>query len=166
MQEFCFSDTDETGSAEYDIEGEDYAALIRSCLSYCKYMCFRMHEDLAEPIPRRMLEHRIPTSHEITDFYTRNVGNAVDLYTVVIYPELFEDICTVSRSVFAWIYGWNFRNPEDPAFFRHDGSAFFYSVIHEGLCFLNVRNDEDVDAIIANKAWKRNEIRTANSWPS
>ncbi|MBE6625537.1 MAG: hypothetical protein E7622_07885 [Ruminococcaceae bacterium] len=59
----------------------------------------------------------------------------------------------ITDSIFKWIDGWGFKNPEDPCFYRDDGSAFFTSVIHEGVVKLTPRENEDVSKIISNPLW-------------
>jgi len=68
-------------------------------------------------------------------------------------PELCELLLKITDSIFKWIDGWGFKNPEDPCFYRDDGSAFFTSVIHEGVVKLTPRENEDVSKIISNPLW-------------
>lgn len=68
-------------------------------------------------------------------------------------PEVKEMLMNISDSVFQWVCHWGFTNPEDIAFWRKDGSAFFTSVTHEGECFLMPNNDEDVSEIVSANEW-------------
>ena len=72
------------------------------------------------------------------------------------YYRVCDKLCDIllktTNHIFSWLNGWGYENPEDPTFYREDGSLFFTSTIHEGECTLFVR-DEDVSEILANKLW-------------
>lgn len=69
--------------------------------------------------------------------------------------ELRDFILQKTDRLFIWIYAWGFTNPEDPVFYRKDGSIFFESIIHEGECYLYPREDEDVSNIVSKEHWIR-----------
>ena len=52
------------------------------------------------------------------------------------------------------MYGQGHKNPEDPIFYRADGSKFFLSVIHEGELELYVNDSEDISAILDSIGFK------------
>ena len=66
----------------------------------------------------------------------------------VVCDDLFNEMLEISDSLFKWIYGWGYTNPEDPTFYRDDDSVFFLSVIHDGECYLMPRVNEDVTAVV------------------
>ena len=48
-----------------------------------------------------------------------------------------------------------FNNPENPVFYRENGSIFFSSLIHEGEITLTVNDGEDVSKITMINGWKK-----------
>ena len=70
-----------------------------------------------------------------------------------VCDELCELLLEITDNIFSWLVGWGYSNPEDPTFYRTDGSMFFTSSIHEGEIVLLPRDDEDVDDIIAQEGW-------------
>ena len=74
----------------------------------------------------------------------------------VASPEVREYVRGVTDSIFKWMTGRGYDNPDDLTFIRADGTRFFSSIIHEGVCCLTVRDDEDVSGILALGEW--NEI--------
>lgn len=54
-----------------------------------------------------------------------------------------------------------FKNPEDPVFYRDDGSVFFSSIIHDGKCFLFPTDSENISDIVSSDHWvHKNESTT------
>ena len=56
--------------------------------------------------------------------------------------------------MFEWLDGWGYKNPEDPCFYRKDGSALFSSIIHEGELKLFYQDDEDITELLPKARWK------------
>ncbi|MGM9680039.1 MAG: hypothetical protein ACI3XR_00890 [Eubacteriales bacterium] len=56
--------------------------------------------------------------------------------------------------LFDWIRTDERENPEDLTFYREDGSVFFWSETHEGICVLCDRVQEKVSQIVSKKGWK------------
>lgn len=46
------------------------------------------------------------------------------------------------------------NKPEDLIFYREDGSVFFWSMLHEGLCIISCRENEDVKDVVSRRGWK------------
>lgn len=59
----------------------------------------------------------------------------------------------MAEGVFEWLYGWGFKNPDDPTFYRSDGSVFFVSEIHEGICAIMPREEEPVEELLREIPW-------------
>lgn len=150
---YQFRDTDPSGHAEYNIDGEEYITLLKTCIQYCRYLSFRIMNERTF-LPPGLVEHMTETTPKISRLYTRSCRSAGRIVTVVVYPELIEDMVQIAKGVFDWITGWGFQNPEDFAFIREDGSLFFHSRIHEGLCWLEPRDGENVESIIADHHWE------------
>ena len=66
-------------------------------------------------------------------------------------------ILRISDNLFGYIDGWGYTNPEDPTFYRSDGSVFLKSEIHEGEVWLMPRNNEDVSQIVADSNWIKSD---------
>lgn len=151
MTEYKFYDTDDYGKEEYDITDEHYLTLVDACFKYSSVFSFRVEEDDIA-LPDELEKYRVDVKSEYFEAYKHYFFSELRCYRVCDETKkLFLDI---TDSVFKWIYAWGYTNPEDPAFFRSDGSIFFWSVIHEGECFLLPRDDEDVSMVIAHGGWK------------
>lgn len=64
---------------------------------------------------------------------------------------------TVTNNLFDWIQYYGNDNPENPRFYRENGSVFFWSEIHEGDCCLYNRANEDVSSIVSKRGWQYKE---------
>ena len=52
---------------------------------------------------------------------------------------------------------WGLKNPEDPAFYRKDGTPFFSTTIHEGYFTINADENEDISEILSKRDWEETE---------
>ena len=165
MKQYNFYDTDPLGYEEYDILGEDYFKLLAVCFSYCDTLSllFDLRDVKSALLFQDLEEYRLPVTEDIKRLYAHYGvfdGDVLGNYEIRHYRlsnEVKEKIIGVTDSIFKWIYGWGCSNPEDPAFFRKDGSVFFQSLIHEGVCSLFPQDEEKVDHIICGKKW--NEVK-------
>lgn len=158
---YYFYDTDPTGHAEYDIAGRDFAELIEVCCRYCETLSFLVWG--AEGKAAEKLEpYRIPKPDAITYAHreTYRVGSLdgrSNVYPETRYYRVCPELCAVlpqiADHIFQWLDGWGYHNPEDPVFYRSDGSVFFSSVIHDGKCILTPRGGEDVSRVISKGHW-------------
>lgn len=162
MSIYIFYDTDCNGEEEYDISGEDYTTLIKTCCKYCNTLSLRItHPDT--DFANVLDKFAVNKNNEKNIAYQHYYGTNMDLNHISeiryyeVCEELKEILLLASNSIFKWIYGWGYTNPEDPVFYRPDGSVFFYSIVHEGKCVLIPQVDEDVDSIILNEHWLRCE---------
>ena len=147
----------------YDLSDESFKLLIQTCIKYCAAFSVRIYRDNTDGLAA-LESFCIPLQKFSLDAYSQyqyrrdfsglkkiDLTKEIRLYRVC--PELYDAIMQVSDSLFEWCAIWEYNNPEDPIFYRKDGSVFFYSCIHEGESFLNVRPDEDVDALISAVPW-------------
>lgn len=67
-------------------------------------------------------------------------------------PEIKQWMLDAVGSIFEWIDGWGYKNPEDPYFYREDGSVLFFSSIHDLLLEVRYRDDEDVTRLLLTDA--------------
>lgn len=156
MDKYVFRDTDITGFEEYDIVGDDYKTLIDTCCKYCTVMSLYITDSKLNHLDE-LEKFRIPKNENIKFIYEHYGGNPAYWASVKYYrvcPELKELLLKISDSIFKWLNGWGYKNPDDPTFYRKDGSVFFTSTIHDGECILMPKENEDVTGILSNKNWK------------
>ena len=161
MRIYKFLDTDSMGREDYDICGESYRELIRTCCKYSKTVSLRITNPKTM-FQKELKKYQGPKEKNITyvyeHYYGKTMVNPPDVKYYRICPELCQLFIEISNSIFKWIYGWGYANPEDPVFYREDGSVFFSSLIHDGECILLPREGEDVSKIIAQANWISCEI--------
>lgn len=148
---YKFYDTDITGLKEYTIIGEDYKNLMKVCCKYCTTLSVivtNTNSDFLKKLEKYAIEKSENISFEFTHY--GEISGKIKYYKVS--PELYQTIITNTNDMFCWINAWDCENPEDPTFYREDGSVFFTSTIHEGECTLFVKN-EDVSKIVNNPNW-------------
>lgn len=151
MIKYLFFDTDISGKEERDISGKDYENLIQTCCQYCSFFSLIVtNKDCS--LLKELATHEIPKSEKIS-FQFNHYGDDLEIKYYRVSQQLCETILANTNTLFSWINGWNFANPEDPTFYRKDGSVFFTSTIHEGECSLMVKEDEDVSKITNDFRW-------------
>lgn len=151
--EYIFYDTDITGNEDYDISGENYKNLLKACFRYCTTVSFYIW-NVDSIYPSDWEKFRLPTTQKHIETYTHYYYN--DHSSIHVYQlneEMKESIMNITDSMFKWICGMGNTNPDDPIFYREDGSVFFWSCIHDGECRLLPRSNEDVSNIICSKLW-------------
>ncbi len=155
MMKYFFYDTDYTGWAEYDIRGEDYKKLMRICCKhssvlYLKYRC----RNLSNTNPLKKFQISRPANVPADDgFYYPYCQHSY----FRVCPELCDTLINNFGGIFEWIYNYKFHNPEDPVFYRSDGSIFFKSIIHDGICAIYPRETEDTEDLMNNVPWLTDE---------
>ena len=158
MKYYKFFDHDETPYREYDLSGKEYRDLIGLCFRYSDVLSF------INCSPDKRIVKLIENDHISRPDYIRTDNSLygygylnddeIGLRFYRLGSEIMEMMLSETGSIFDWISGRGFNNPEDPVFYRKDGSIFFSSVIHEGEITLSVNDDEDVSSIISNAGWK------------
>lgn len=166
MKQYEFSDclyNAETNiETECDINGDNYREFIRICCKYCAVVSFVFtpyagcNSDVK--LKKTLAPFCIKRPDNITSFSSTYEGKASDEELNVKYYRVCDELCEIlfnsASSIFEWLQGWGYINPENPAFYRADGSVFFTSVIHEGWLKLTPRDDEDVSQIVSVTGWK------------
>lgn len=162
---FVFYDYSDATNTDNDIVGDEYKQLIDICFKYCKTVAFKIAPKQDISICKEMQKFIVAKNERITyNFYQTtyiDVENGEGTESQTVFYELTPELCNVMKnsvnSIFEWIYGRGFKNPEDPVFFREDGSVFFSSVIHDGELFIYPREDEDVQSFLEKNNWIRME---------
>ena len=153
VTKFVFLDTDSSGKEEYDIRGDEYKRLIRFCCEHAAYLAV-----IATNPDSVLLEKFAPYEIEkpscISYIYEHYGKAPIDVRYYAICTQLFVLITEHTNNIFSWINGWGYCNPEDPVFYRKDGSVLFDSVIHDGVCTLYIE-EEDPSEIISDELWQR-----------
>lgn len=152
MRIYDFFDTDETGTAEYDLQGEAYERLLQACFAHCASVAFLLRSP-AVPDPVGNMSAALPVTDVISAHYRRYAPSPDQLRHYRLTPPVRSAIAQVTSTLFSWLDGQGFRNPEDPLFLRTDGSVFLSTVIHEGVCTLHAREEEDVSALLGAARW-------------
>lgn len=157
MKEYVFYDTDMRGEADYDICGSDYEKLIDVC---CQYGCTLslMIANRHTKLVKHLEAFRMPQPQNIRNEYMRYSQNSDGSDLDIRYYHVCDELCSLlkasANSIFDWVYEQGHKNPEDPIFYRADGSKFFLSVIHEGELELYVNDSEDISAILDSIGFK------------
>lgn len=151
MKKYVFYDTDISGNAEYDISGKEYQELINICCKYSTTISLRITGNSISAA-KELSEYEIPVSQKVLDSY-KHYSDKSDIHHYRLCNKVQEILLNNYSSIFQWINGWGYNNPDDPIFFRKDGSVFFESTIHEGICILSPLENEDISSIIENKLW-------------
>ena len=164
MLKYEFYDYDWDGKNEYsfDITGEDYKNLIDVCCKYSSvvsFIFFKRNKNIN--LSQELEPYRITCPDSITHTFDHyKYYNLVKNDEIRYYRVCAEVQCILvhyAESIFEWIQGWDFNNPEDPTFYRNDGSVFFTSTIHEGELSLTPRENENVSNIISLDGWSQSE---------
>ena len=163
LNKYIFYDSDSSGDADYDIKGIEYRKLLSTCLKYCTSIsfCFRktnfpIHWD------ERMENYRINVTIDVLKAYahygfacddTSFAGRYYDVRYYRLCQETLQLLLQMSDSLFSWVSDSINRKPDDPVFYRSDGSIFFFSCVHEGYCYLIPKPFEDVSDILSVGNW-------------
>ena len=153
-QAFDYTDSDESGFIQYDISGEAYKQLMNTCFTYCDSISF-FKRSAHVVIPTELLMFQSSLSDEVKEQYLMYKHQNICVYNIILTPESQKIILTLANSIFSWIDGWGFHNVEDPVFYRNDKSIFLRANVHNGICTLFPRENEDVSMILKNPHWKK-----------
>ena len=164
MKKYRFYDSDDSGKEEYDITGLDYLKLLALCFKYCTSMAFRTcdYGYIKSIVPNGFEDFRIPVTDNVLAVYDHyqhrsaimtNISGRFEIHHYNLNNKLKTVLSKYPNSVFSWLCTNEFANPEDPSFFRADGSVFFSSVTHEGECTIFLRSNESISELLTNSHW-------------
>lgn len=158
MRKYKYYDTDIKGEAEYDIVDTDYFDMINTCFKYCVSFAVIVFENDNEVISKlsSIEQYRIPLNPRVSEIYSyfdNSDPNCIkrEVRHYALTPEVRGWILKLTNSIFSWLVSE--ANPEEPSFYREDGSAFLYGLLHEGELILETKDDENVDNIISKEHW-------------
>lgn len=163
MKQIYFYDWDPYTNEEFDLCGDAYKVLIDFCFAYSKTISFLGDYDYT--IPSWLKNYEIDQPKEITvSFFELGMGKVnreeLNLHFYRTCPEIHNWMLTSAKGIFEWLDGWGFHNPENPIFYREDGSVVFCSVVHDGELCLQYREDEDVSNVLSSAPWRFEKIIT------
>lgn len=145
-----------TGEGDFDITGNHYQELLNLCFQYSAVMSFLIYDSNASYL-KDLEKFKIKRPQNITGSFEehRETGESVQPYYQYyqVCEELKMLMFTISDSLFQFVHAWGYTNPEDPTFYRADGSVFFYSIVHEGECSFLPRDNEDISQILSMCHW-------------
>ena len=154
MKTYIFYDTDLYGQSEYNICQDEYKELIRTLCKYSTTFSVLKTNPNTESSDmfNKLKNFEIEKSADITHKFSHYREKTTKVFYYRVCPELCEIILQNTDNIFCWIDGWDYKNPEDPTFYRENGSILFTSTIHDGECALFVEN-ENFENILSNKLW-------------
>ena len=137
---------DLTSEEEIDLNGDTYYKLIKLCCEKCNVLSFSIEfPNICSPKMKNNLK-----KYEIQNPYDTDSDEDSSVHYYRVCPELCQLLIESVSSMFAWI---GYIMPEDPTFYRPDGSIFFTSTTHEGELTLMPRGDEDISEILSGNNW-------------
>lgn len=142
---YYFLDWDDEKNLELTIRGHDYAELIDICFKYSTHISLSIRFLRRDGI---RFESPEPYTKPLKASLSASCGDTVIL---PCSEKTRQYLLKTTDDLFKWI-DWC-KNPEDLTFYRADGSVFFWSLIHEGVCCLLNRPDEDVSGVVGNPDW-------------
>ena len=142
-----FFDYDDATGSDIIIEGKAFQVLLDLCFRYSKYVSFLTTEADFKKYPN-LKSFLVDEKNMLFEVYNKHLRYSENASVSFFYctKECQNVIFGISKDLWAFIYGWGFSNPEDPTFYRSDGSVFFSSQIHEGHAAFYPREDEDISA--------------------
>ena len=149
---YRFYDSDYYGNEEYDITGGEYKSLIQLCCDYSKQVSFRYFGDR----PTELYEVLENFKEKSITYVSANQSKDTFVSEEIVYYRVCPEICQILQEkvdgIFKWIYGRGHKNPEDPQFFKSDGSVFLASSIHNGTVAI-FGNETEIKDVVKNPLW-------------
>lgn len=156
------------GYKEYRLRGDDFYKLLALCNQYCAtlsleftpsslryYDVFRNHRILKPkeiPYSGTYAYRGYPYTEQALTVATAEENN-VGIQYFRICPELLEGMMKISDDLFEWCTPFGYNNPQDPTFYRSDGSVFLSTTAHEEECTLIPRENENISDVLASGPW-------------
>lgn len=143
---YFFHDSSEDLSEDYAFDGADYQKLIDCCAKYSAYFSL----GFSSP------EHEVREAGTLAPLWRETWPFGGGIAYRAFYPCTENNITYLRQKVsglFEWLPCWGYTNPEDPVFYRRDGTIFFWACVHEGEAAINARETEDVYAVISGPGW-------------
>ena len=155
MRVYKFYDWDSMTDEDVEQSYEEYCDMIQTCCACCETVSFLINNSYSTLV-RRLEKYRIAPPENIDLFPAKRYGTECDIRYYRICDEIKEILLQSATSMYQWLVGWGFCNPEDPAFYRKDGSVFLETIIHEGeITILHKEEDGDISHIVSCPHWMK-----------
>lgn len=145
MKQYSFFSRDYFNNSGYfPISEEHYLSVLQHCFRYGKYLSLIVYRDNS-PFVEELEQWSVPpfqteclNHQDMRRFYVAcaQVQKIISAYNLLDYDEIFRE-----------------NYPEDPVFFRADGSVFFECIVHEGEYHFYPQGDEDIANILKFGHW-------------
>lgn len=146
---YCFSDYDDMLEKDYAIKGEAYTQMIDVCFRYAAMFSLtttKNHPAMISEAPQSIF-----SQPHIEKKVSGGSRDTVHFFHCSEQAKRF--LLTFSDDLFLWVDYEKPHRPEDLVFYREDGSVFFWSETHEGVCALINRENEDVSTVVSQPGW-------------
>ena len=153
MESYMFFNWNDYSDDDIDLTKEEYENLLSISCKYCDTVAFFITDENVK-FQEKLEPFRIAKpSNIVYPFTTKCKDEELGIRFYKACPELCKIMIESIGSIFEWLNARGFKNPEDPTFYRSDGSVFLDTTIHEGVLTLTPREDEDVSSILADSRW-------------
>ena len=122
---YKFYDTDILGLEEHDIVGIEYKNLIEVCCKYCTTFSV-IATNKNSVLLKKLQKYETKKNPKISFEFEHYTKECLEIKYYNVTSELYKTLIENTNNIFCWINGWNFANPEDPTFYREDGSVFLH----------------------------------------
>lgn len=136
---------------ERDIINEDYKELIETCFKYSQIVSFIKLNDRAL-VFEKFQPYKINVDDNVFD-HRVNYFISQGIPPHKMFFESCQDVQSIMLECSNNIFEWYNTLPEDPTFYRKDGSVFLYCRAHDDICVIDPKDDEDVTNIISKPGW-------------
>lgn len=155
MPALYFYDWDCYTNEDLELSREAYEALLDFCFSHSEIMSFIIRDENIK-FSDWLEQFRIPDPERLdrSNYPIGMTPQEAGYRYYKVCPEIKQWMLESVGGMFEWIDGWGYKNPEDPCFYRVDGSVLFFSTIHEGELKLFYRDDEDITELLPKARWK------------
>ena len=126
MEKYIFLDTDIYGQKEYDIRDNEYEELIYLCCKYCKIFSMVITNP-SNTVVDQLMPYQTSAPNKVLLSFPDYDDQKASIVYYRVCSEVREILTKAVGGIFEWIDGWGFTNPNDPTFYREDGSVFFTS---------------------------------------
>ena len=139
-----------------DITGENFKILMQKCFKYSKYLSLNY---ICQSSPMmKHLEKFVSLAAPPALSFAGHCGCAGKQIYYDICDELYEIIVNSANGLFEnWVPDWQYFGPENPVFYREDGTVFMDAFTHNGEITLRPNAEEDVSDVISNEYWLAHE---------
>lgn len=137
-----------SNSGAFDFTPDHYSTLLKRCSQYTTYFSLQIHGEHTL-FQRELRKWEI----EKPDFPYQGESHPENRHYYRLCPESFELLSRITDNFFEFDYTCEHPYPEDPAFYRSDGTVFMDVIAHEWECNIYPLPEENVDDVLAFGHW-------------